>query len=465
MMSHLNEKDLRRFPQRGYKIALILPQLNEEKLRSCITYYRSIYNSLSSRGSQPFDPINQVITGIVGREEYTFLLVRDYNEQDELLTYFPEYAASLDRLGDNGKLDMLKVMPDGSITDANLIPLCNIRKLSEFDKIKLQAVIHNRMDGVENFDFTLVDNHGTGTTKVYYKKARVKCSLKKESRDSYREYRFARVMRMFYNESYTAFGENFFLNNNVEFLDELNCPTTQIKLYSMDRREKEQKIEKQYSPKGLFVSADFDQIECPKGYKVLAIKQATKDCDYNYIPKVISRSFNKTKAFDVSVKVQSTFVNSQEVIAIYCKENAYDAMNNRVSIIYAHLAKSRYYKNDSTMFYYRDVNNQVMPISHVHLCQADVCGIPSEQKLQSVLESKIGNGYNIDIKYNKNGNYDCYAKVNECAAARAQSINTLDWNKSAAIRAAQSTFGSDLVVYQENDGSIKGATKSAEMQR
>ena len=465
MMIDFDQEDLCRFSNKGYKVALILPKLSEEKLRSCITYYRNVYNSLANRGSQTFDPINQVITGSIGRKEYTFLLVRDSTEQDELLTYFPEYASSFDRLGDDGKLNMLKVMPDGGIMDANLIPLCNIRRISDFDRIKLQAMIHNKMNGEENYDFTLIEDFGTASTKVYYKKSRTKYSLKQETRDSYREYRIARAMRMFYDQAFELFGENFFLNNNIEFLDELNEPTAYTRIYSLKRREKEQKIEKQYSPKGLFNSTHFDQIECPEGYKVLAIKQATRDFDYSYIPKIVSRCFSKIRSFDASVKVQSATVGSQEIIAIYCKEDAYADMNNRVSLIYANMAESRFYKNDNTMFYYRDVDNQVMPISHMHLCQANICGIPSAEKLQSVLESKIGTGYNIYIKYNPNGNYDCYTKVNELAAVRAKSLNVLDANKNSAIRAAQSAFGENLFVPQENDGSIKGGSKFAEMVR
>lgn len=464
MLGKIEEKDLRKFPKKGYKIALILPKLDDEKLKKCVTYYGNIYKSLASRGQNVFDPINQVITGNIGREEYTFLLVRDYDEQDELLTYLPEYISSLKRLGENAKFDMLKVMPDGNVIDADLVPLCEIKRIAYYDIVRLQTTIHYKMNGVESFDFTLIDNPNSESAKVYYKKTRVRCSLKRDDRNSFREYRCSRAMRIFYDETFRIFGENFYLGNNIQFYDELGGPIPNTAIFSPSKREVVEINGKRNASVCTFTAEDFESVDCPKGYKVLAMKLSTRDSELSYLPRLFSKAFNKVRSFNCETKVAPATVNGQDVVAIYCHEDAFEILNNRLSLVYAYLVENQFYKKDNARFYYRMANDSIMPINYAYLCEADGSNIPSDKKLKSALESQIGNGYDIEIQYNDKGNYDCYAVVDDFAADRAKSQNQFNDKKRAAIREAEKQFGIKNFITKENDGSTL-RVKESQMSR
>lgn len=464
MENYLVERDLMGVSKSGYKVALILPQMTGEKLKKCIMYYQNIYKNLGANAHRVFNPIEQVVNKRIGRQAYTFLLVRDYGEQDELLTYLPEYLASFARLSDTGVANMLKVMPDGQIIDANLMPLCRIKKISDFDKAKLQALIHNKMNGVENYQYTFVDEGKSGV-KIYYQKKRDSLYLKEQERAHYREYRKLRSTRIFYDEAFKSFGEAMFLDENVEFFDELGGPIDKVSLYSFQYREVAQVNKTRSSANGEFEYADFDKIKCPEGFKVLAIKKATKNCEFTYIPRLVNRTYGRVRSFDCEVKVQPAFVDNREVIAIFCKDKSYKYMNNLVNLIYANLMESPYYKNDSTMFYYRDAVGQVLPINKAHICKADSCSIVSEKKLQSVLEDKIGTGFDVQIERGSDEKWDCYSVVNDYEAGRAKSKTYLENGKHLAIREAINTYGNDAIIAQDNDGAREGKEKATQLSR
>ncbi len=464
MKRFLEEKDLKSIGDGRYKVALILPQQNGENFKKCITYYRNIYKQVSSQGGRDFDPVRQVVNKQIGRDKYTFLLVRDYDEQDELLTYFPEFAASLNRLDEKGDLEMLKVMPDGSVIDANLIPLCRIKKISDADKIKLNEVFRNNMNGVEKFGFTFVEDYHGGV-QVYYTKYRQAPVLNKSERKSVRDYRKDRTMRMFYVETHSAFGDDMYLNNNVEFCDELCGPVQKDAIFLSERREKIKRIKDKYSLKEDFDASDFEKINCPDGYKVLAIK-SLKDCtNIKSIQPVVTKSFAHCRTVDCDVKVAPTMAGSKEVVAIFCKENSYKYMNNCVSMIHAHLMLNSFTRNDKSMFYYCDSLGQVLPISYAHLCKVNAYDMLTKNKLQTALESKIGKGYNIELKNDEYGDYDCYAIVNEDCPPKALRLSDLDRGKHKAIVEVKKVLDDGFVTVLSNDGVPVGQDKAPQMSK
>lgn len=465
MRRFLEEKDLVGINSRDFKVALILPQLTGEKLGKCITYYKNIYKGISSQGVSNFDPIGQVVNKRIGYDGYTFLLVRDYEEQDELLTYFPEFGASFNRLDESGDLEMLKVMPNGGIIDANLIPLCRIKKISEADKIKLQEIFRNNMNGVENFGFTLVDDDYNGGVQVYYTKYRPAPVLNKSERKSLREYRFARTMRLFYTETHSVFGDKMYLNDNVEFCDELGGPVPKDAIFVSRRREKLNIIKEKYSSSESFVPSDFDKVECPEGYRVLAIKSLNDNCNISNISPILSKCFSHCHNIDCSTKVKPVMVDDREVVAIFCKTNSYKYMNNRVSTIHAHLMQNTFTRNDRSMFYHCDALGQVLPISYSHVCKVDACSVNSQKKLLNALTSKIGTGYNIELKMDECGDYNCFAVVNEEAPYKALRAGDLDKGKHDAIKEAKKIFSDGCFTELNNDGTPISQDKATQQYR
>jgi len=443
MENYLVERDLQGISRRGFKVAFVMPQMNGEQ----------------------FDPIEQVVNKRIGKQAYTFLLVRDYEEQDELLTFIPEFSASFARLSNTGEADMLKVMPNGQIIDANLMPLCHIKKISDYEKTKLQSIIRHKLDGVENFYFTCVDNEQADGMQIYYQKKRESIYLSKTEREPYRNRRALRSMRIFYDGIMREFEDSFYLNNNIEFCDELGGPVAVTPLFTKCKREAIQNREQKRFAESMFAYEDFDKIVCPEGCKVLAIKEATNNSSFVYIPKIVEKSFCHVHAYDFGVKVQPTMIDDKEVIAIFCNEKSYNFMNNWVNFIASNLMESAHYKKDSAVFYHRDATGKVLPITHAHICKADACVIPSSKKLQSTLENKIGDGFDIEIKRDENGDYDCYTVISETNTRTSKALRKTLECKHDAVCEAIKMFGEDAIVAQENDGSVIGLDKPAEMSR
>lgn len=459
-MQNITIDDLKKIRTGSYHITYILPELDKNQTRYCKMFLTNIYKWLFDEGSKraTFDPEAQIVTAKINGEKKTLIMARDYTEQDKLLTYSFDVASSLSRLANTEqKMDILKVMPNEDVLDANLMPLCVIKEATPLDRAKLYCGLINNLNNKGDFVFSAANNTD-GTITIYYGKQYSKHAFSLgDGVISTQDNRSARAMRMFNREAIKLFDFEFFLNNNITYMDELGNFKEKDVLYPVERRGKLDRSRVAQTNGTDLTPEDFRSIDTPEGVGVFALKEYVSKQEANLL-KPLRLSANKTKINTDKLSLSRIKLRDKDYLAILCAEEDLAVLNRRASVVYATMRNSHFYMNDDKMFYYLDANNDVIPLSHAHLCCTKL-GKGQLDRLTVALEHGMGSTRGHEIVKVTNGNItDYFFKVVDTECYSAQSYIKLANKKETALKSAIRSFDKRIELLQ-NDGAPMAQTE------
>ena len=439
----------------GYKVVFLAPQMNEQERKSCVVYYRNIYNYFydTSKEQKIFDE-NKLIRDVkIKGQPYTALLVRDVDDVEEMFAHATEVGFSLRRVNEE-KMKIFKVMPDGRILDTSMMPIFKFNKMGRSDEENLQFILDKCNERFKNSYSFSIRHDKFNNVEVYYTKS----MPRNFSFDYNRNSRMSLLIRIFYFEAEKWYTPSFFVSFGMEFLNEMGqdrgislhdalymngeSPRTSIK-------SKELKMPSE---------AVFEEInsKLQDGRGLFAVKPFRKDFEKAYMERIVKQSLLKVKksfGYD-KLSVDLYECNGDKYFAITCNKDDIKKLNDRSCTLHAMLLGNKHYRNVGDTFYYRDLEGSILPISCCHICKIDSKDV-GEKIISGIVEKSVGKnrGYEIITEQGK-GATDCFLKVVDDECYSAQSNSEFVRMKEKVQKCILGTLG-PRVELQESDGSLK----------
>ena len=445
---------------KDYKNLVFLFQINDKTTKEQIEMkMRYLYTSLvKDNNGQKVDISKQFVRRKINGQWYYAFYSQNEKGKEILLNYSPYIKGRFNKnLTEDfsNQYNVLKVLDNHQIIDVDYTPLCVLKDFPQRELKTLKSLLKLHKKHIENYNYEFVVNGDE--VYVYYAKNTHYVKTYKDELDwainrHKKAYRgFESVILECLDSKYIAGGYiTKILDPNGNELKELNH-------FSKEKNKKfeeRSQIFHQDANDVTLTKQEFEKFENnSKGLTVLAVKECKNHKrDITEVCAWVKKYIAMIKMPNVQFDVQVIPNDEKFYTVIYCDNDSYKKLQSRITTMYAFFKANSNYAKDVNMFYYKDINGNILPIKMTHLCKVGG-NMFTKECVETVANNNIeSKNYSVVTKQ-KGNNIEAYLSVNDNRVAKSCSYDKYRDVKYQLLQKMNNYFGKDLKM-QDDMGNV-----------